>query len=35
MANDAIYPLPDPVYRRIVKARAVAVYSGMAQSIRL
>ena len=26
MANDAIYPLPDPVYRRMVKARAVAVF---------
>ena len=25
--NDAIYPLPDPVYRRMVKARAVAVLS--------
>ena len=24
--NDAIYPLPDSVYRRIVKARAVAVF---------
>ena len=25
--NDAIYPLPDPVYQRMVKARAVAVLS--------
>ena len=24
--NDAIYPLPDPVYRRMVKARAIAVF---------
>ena len=24
--NDAIYPLPDPVYRRMVRARAIAVF---------
>ena len=25
--NDAIYPLPDPIFRRMVKARAITVFS--------